>query len=259
MNTALFEEFVTRLQTVRETQGEEAYQAATRQFVLEGLRMGGKIGVFVTSFAKRMDFLDLDALQREASALPQYPPLGQQGQENQAPAEVPTEKSNQAQPTEPSELFVEAIKSQLPGLRTKAQMNAFMASFEAYRAVMNAILESNTAAELTARQALQTSFEVVGKATQVSNQLRDVPEAATSKASDDFRSGPSGWTEYDKQRKLLSEIEAIRTPKDLNDWYTTNRKRIDEIQTQTLRNPLLDLIRERKIRLTQEEQRAENE
>ena len=150
------------------------------------------------------------------------------------------------------DLFAEALKQQLPGLKNKAQMSAFMASFEAYRAVLNSILECNIETEGAAREALMTSFEVVRKATEISNQLKDVPEAAASRASDDFRSEPTQWGEYDKQRKLLSELEGLRSVRDLGDWYTTNRKRIDEVLTASLRNPLLDAIREKKKALTTE-------
>ena len=148
------------------------------------------------------------------------------------------------------DMFAEAMKQQLPGLRNKAQMAAFMASFEAYRAVMNSILECTPDKEGAAREALMTSFEVMRKATQISNQLKDVPEAAASMASDDFRSEPTQWGEYDKQRKLMSELDGLRTERDLGDWYATNRARLDTVVTASLRNPLLDAIREKKNRLT---------
>ena len=150
------------------------------------------------------------------------------------------------------DIFAEALKTQLPGLKTKAQMTAFMASFEAYRAMVNAILEGNHEHEAKAQEALITSFEVIRKATEISNMLRDVPEAAASIESDDFRAEPTQWGEYDKQRKLLSELEGLKTSDDLADWYKTNRKRIDEVMTATLRNPLLDAIREKRGKLISE-------
>lgn len=149
-----------------------------------------------------------------------------------------------------TDIFAEALKSQLPGLKSKAQMNAFMASFEAYRAMVNAILESNPEHETKAQEALIGSFEVIRKATEITNKLRDVPEAATSKASDDFRTEPTQFGEYDKQRKLLSELEGLKTLPDLSDWYKTNRSRLDAVVTSSLRNPLLDAIREKKVALT---------
>lgn len=149
-------------------------------------------------------------------------------------------------------LFAEALKTQLPGLKNQAQLNAFMASFEAYREVMNSILDGNHEKETAAREALATSFEVVRKATDISNMLKDVPEAAASKASEDFRAEPKQWSEYDVQRKLLSELAGLKTAQDLNDWYKTNRKRIDTVTAVTLRNPLLDEIREKKLSFEQE-------
>lgn len=142
--------------------------------------------------------------------------------------------------------FSEAVQQQLPGLKTKGQTTAFMAAFEAFRSVVNSILESDPAKELKAREALATGFDTLRKATKLTNMLRDVPEASTSRATEDYRNGPTGWTEYDKQRKLFSELESIQTGSDLNDWYRTNRSRIDEVTTASLRNPLLDAIREKK-------------
>lgn len=144
-----------------------------------------------------------------------------------------------------NDAFAEAMRQQLPGLKNKAQLTAFMASFEAYREMVNILLGSG-GNEIKAMEVLHMSFDAIRKATDISNKLRDVPEAATSTASDDFRSEPTNWEEYDKQRKLLSELEGLTTFDSLNLWYTTNRKRIDEVTTASLRNPLLDSIREKK-------------
>ena len=144
--------------------------------------------------------------------------------------------------------FAEAMKRQLPGLKTKAQVTAFMASFEAYREVVNVLLGSSGGDEIQAMGVLHTSFDLIRKATEIGNKLRDVPEAASSNASADFREEgvPTNYEEYDKQRKLLSELEGLKTMESLSLWWTTNRKRIDEVTTATLRNPLLDAIREKK-------------
>lgn len=169
------------------------------------------------------------------------------------PSSPPVEPSPEPTPG-PPDAFAEALRSQLPGLQSQAQLNAFMVSFEAYRAVVNAILSGHMDKELQARETLAASFNAIRQATEITNKLREVPEAATSLASDEFRTEPTQWTEYDKQRKLLNELGGIRTLSDLNDWWKTNRKRIDEVQTPSLRNPLLDLVRSKKTSLAVEDE-----
>jgi hypothetical protein len=248
MNTQSLETVITQLQKIRREQGEEAFQHALKYFVKAGLRAGGQSEIFVVSLAKHFPFVDLDALRAEIQAGVVDPDIRQ----GPPPEPKPSVAASGSTAAAPGDVFAEALKQQLPGLKNKAQMNAFMASFEAYREVMNAILDGDPLKEGKAREALMTSFEVVRKATEISNMLKDVPEAAASKASDDFRSEPTQWGEYDVQRKLLSELEGLKQLHDLNDWYKTNRKRIDEVQTATLRNPLLDAIREKKMALSKD-------
>ena len=245
--THALENFIHEMHRIRTTQGEEAYREAVRSFIRKGLSEGGQSARFVASLARGLDFIDFETLQAEVGVaeVVEPPPATE-------PATEPSPEPATEPATEVPNAFAEALRSQLPGLQSKAQANAFMVSFEAYRAVVNAILSGHMDKELQARETLSASFNTIRQATEITNKLREVPEAATSLASDEFRTAPAQWTEYDKQRKLLNELEGLRSLSDLSDWWKTNRKRIDEIQTPGLRNPLLDLVRSKKVSLSAE-------
>lgn len=154
------------------------------------------------------------------------------------------------------ELFFKALQQQFPALKSQAQFNAFQASFEAFRGVLNAIFASNQLAEKESLDALGKAFDVAKQATKLTNQLEEVPEAATSKAAEEFKTPPAEFGEYDEQRKLMTELAHIENLKDLMDWWKTNRVRIDRVRSPSLRNPLLDAVRERKV--VYEKQTEEN-
>ncbi len=145
------------------------------------------------------------------------------------------------------ELFFKALQQQLPGLKSQAQFTAFNAAFEAFRGVLNAIFERQPLAEKESLEALGKAFDVAKKATDLTHKLADDPEAATSKQAEEFKQPPAEFGEYDDQRKLMTELAHIENLKDLSDWYKTNRPRIDRIKSPSLRNPLIDAIRERKV------------
>jgi hypothetical protein len=145
--------------------------------------------------------------------------------------------------------FFNVIKQQMPALKSQAQFNAFMASFEALRGLMNAIFAQNAEGENQMREALETSFDAARKITEVTVKLEEVPEAATSKDAEEFKKPPTQFGEYDIQRQLLSELGTLHTSDGLMDWYWKKRKQIDEVVSPTLRNPLLDAIRARKNEL----------
>jgi hypothetical protein len=143
--------------------------------------------------------------------------------------------------------FFQALKQQLPALKSQAQFIAFQAAFEAFRGVLNGIFTESIIAEKEALEALGKAFDVAKEATKITNRLADVPEAAVSKQADDFKQPPAEFEEYDVQRTLLTELAHVASVEELTRWYTGNRARIDRVRTASLRNPLLDAIRERKV------------
>jgi hypothetical protein len=146
--------------------------------------------------------------------------------------------------------FFEALKAQLPGIKTQAQLTAFMAAFESFRETMNGILTGNKEKEEQARKALDTAFKICHQATDISDMLRDVPEAATSKTAEDRRKPRAEFAEHDVQRGLLAELGEITSLLDLTVWWKASRSRIDHVVSPALRDPLLDLVRERRAKLS---------
>jgi hypothetical protein len=142
--------------------------------------------------------------------------------------------------------FFQALKLQLPSLKSQAQFNTFQAAFEAFRAVMNAIFADLPPVEKAGREALEQAFEAARMATRLTHQLTEVPEAATSKLADEFKQPPAEFSEYDEQRRLLSELEQLKTLQELTVWWNTVRTRIDRVKSPMLRNPLIDACREKR-------------
>jgi len=138
----------------------------------------------------------------------------------------------------------------MPGLKTQAQFTAFRAGFDAFRAVMTAILDGDSAKELEARKILDMTFTATRQATEIGRQLADVPEAATSKAAEDFKRPPAEFQEHDIQQQLLAELRQQGDLNSLKEWYESTKERRDLIRTQILRNVLIDAIRARNMELT---------
>lgn len=146
------------------------------------------------------------------------------------------------------EQFLRALQQQLPALRSQGQYTAFQGAFEAFRATVNGVLEGKPELESAGREALEKAMETLRMATHLTVKLQEVPEAATSAASEDFKRPPADFQEYDVQRALLSELQVIETLPGLNEWWVANRARIDLVKSPSLRNPLLDLVREKRIK-----------
>jgi hypothetical protein len=146
-------------------------------------------------------------------------------------------------------LFMRALQARLPALKSQGQFTAFQASFEAFQATVNGILTQNKEAEAAGKEALGKSFEVIRQATDITRKLEDVPEAATSEEAEAFKRPPSEFGEYDIQRALITELGKVQTLTELDAWWVTNRQRVDQVKSPSLRNPLIDFVRERKTTL----------
>ena len=212
---------ISHLNHIRETQGDEAWRKAVTSFIKEGLRRGGKQELFATSMAEGFDFINVAQLKAEIAA-----------------------EAKQATPTE--DAVLQALKTQMPGIKTQAQFNAFMAAFDALRATLNAIFTGDADTATQGRKALDKAFELAEVVSRVSEQLKDVPEAATSKVAEEFRTPPAQFHEYDLHKELTAELQVMGSLKELNVWYGANRDRIDRVMSPSLRNTLFDAIREKR-------------
>lgn len=217
---------VNHLHNIKEKLGEDAWKAEIRRLAKDAFKLGGKHEIFWRGIVKDFEWLDVEALVAEAKAEPAGPP------------------------PDPTRLIVDAMRSTMPALRTQAQFNAFMASFDALRLLMNYVFEGNAEKVMESKRALEMSIDAAAKVTQISEQLRDVPEAATSHAAEEFKNPPAEFHEYDLQKQLMSELEAITGHARLVQWYeTTVKSQESRIKSQTLRNALFDAIRTKKTLL----------
>lgn len=148
------------------------------------------------------------------------------------------------------EQMLEAMKAQLPGLKTQAQLTAFMGCFEALQLTLNAIFEGDEERVEVGQQAINLALEVAVQATMISKQLEESPEAATGEVAEEFKTPAGDTLEYDTQRKLMTELEGITKLDELVAWYERTADQRNNIKSQNLRNPLLDGVRKKKQALS---------
>lgn len=214
--TVNIEVLVSHLNRIREEHGEEAYHKARRGFAL-GLILKPNGDKFISNAFP--DF-DLDELRMEAES-------------QQATAEKAT----------PEEMMVGMLRQQVPNIKTQAQLNTFMACFEALRACLNHYFGRNPEGAEKAREALNKALDLAAGMPEIEDQLAEMPDDIKSDAAKAFSSPPKEFHEHDKQRALLVELAGILARDELEKWYHKNRQGIDEISDQRLRNELFDAIR----------------
>ncbi len=216
------------LDGVRSQLGEDAWKTAVKKQVIQALRFGGTYADFWQERVKEYDWLDMGALKQEAASMP-------------------------AEAMDVNQLLAQTFKKRMPGMKTQAQFTTFRAAFDAFEAVVNNIFDGNAAKETESRQLLDQAFLACKQATDISRKLADVPEAATSKAAEEFKRPPAEFAEYDVQQALLGELGKLEDLIALKEWYETSKPRRDAVKSQTLRNILMDAIRSRKMALTPED------
>jgi len=222
-------DLVAHFEKIKAQQGEEAYQKARLSFALS-MVLKPRGAAFV---AQAFPDMDIEALRLEAQKLPPHV---------QAPAGQ-----------NPQDVMLNAMRQQIPNLKTQAQFNVFMASFDALRHTLNSAFGQDRPAFEKAKGVLNQALDAAFQISSIVEQLRTTPEAATSAAAAEFKNPPREFEEYDVQKSLLVELGTKLTVADLQNWYDSNRARIDTVVSQTLRNELFDAIRNRKHELAQGE------
>jgi hypothetical protein len=223
MTHPAIEQMLTQLSTIKERYGETAYQKAANQAAKLLIRQGGEMEKVAREVLK--DIVDFEALDKEP-ALPKTGGLP------------------------PDQMMVEALRQQMPGIQTQAQFNLFMTAFDALRLFLNSTFLNQKEAADKAREALNQALDAASKVTELSEKLSEVPEAATSKAAEDYKQPPLQFQEYDVQKGLLTELIMITTSEQFEQWYIANRGRIDQVVSAHYRNPLFDAIRAKKASFT---------
>lgn len=145
--------------------------------------------------------------------------------------------------------MLEAVRASVPNLKTQAQLNAYMAAFDALRFTLDAIYAQDELREKAAREALDKAFDVARKATDIGKKLEDVPPEERGPASAMFTKPPAEFQEYDVQKRLLVELEGLTALTDLSEWYERTKEDRDRVVSQSLRNVLIDAIRNKRLSL----------
>jgi hypothetical protein len=140
-------------------------------------------------------------------------------------------------------IMAQAMRKSIPELRTQVQFTAFMAGFDAFRFMCNSIFGSHSSLEEQAKEALDKSFEAMRVATKLSNQFQEIPAEDRSPSSNQFIENPLQFSEYDTQKKLLSDLNQVTSTIGLNEWYQRTKDDREKVISQSLRNILFDAIR----------------
>lgn len=234
-----FADILQQFAKIRSEQGEAAFEEAVRDYANKAVESGEDFlpGMTNAAFA---EFQKVQEAYREA----------QEKAKPQRDAAAENLKNARRTEAEQDQGFLRVIQQSIPAMKSQAQFNAFMAAFEALRGTMNAIFAKDEKAEKEFLEALSKGIDAARKMTDITDRLHEVPEASENKLADEFKKPPRQFGEYDLQRTLMSELAQINRLEDLQRWWTENRKRIDDVVSPSLRNPLIDAVRDKKKALT---------
>jgi hypothetical protein len=216
----------------RELHGEEAWKVEIWRLATQAILTSPKHEAFWKELTKDLDWLDWEMLRTEALKMSQGHTTTVTGQIPMAGQTMDLEKQ-----------MADMLRQQMPGIKSQAQYNAVLAALDAVRLTLNAILTGDKVKEAEGRKALEMTFDVTAKTTEITNKLEEVPEAASGKHAEEFKQPPVQFNEYDVHKSLLTEAELLKDRDSLNAWYASTKDRRDKIVSQGLRNSLMDAIR----------------
>lgn len=152
----------------------------------------------------------------------------------------------QSMPPEAARMMTEALRQSMPNLKTQAQFTAFMLAFDSFRLLCDSIFSNDRSREEDARAAFEQAIAAIQTATELGAKFEEIPLESRSTAANPFTQPPVQFQEYDIQKKLLAELTRITSIEDLRQWYDSTKPQRDQVVSQTLRNVLLDRIRQKK-------------
>lgn len=134
------------------------------------------------------------------------------------------------------------------GIKSQAQYDAVQSCIQTLELILKAILTGDKTQESESIKALEIAFNATRKATELTEKLQAVPEAATSKEAEKFKSPPLQLKEKEVLVELLEKLEKLESVSQIEQWYVSTVKEREKVVTQEYRNKLIDTIRDR-IRL----------
>lgn len=138
---------------------------------------------------------------------------------------------------------IDALIKAVRGVKSQAQYDAVAAVL---RSTVATIEETLTGASTNrSLRAMDLSFDALEKATDLTLKLEDVPEAATSKFAEAFKTPPAQFTERGVVDALKQELSTLTTASTVQEWYQrqATKDALATIVTPTLRNEIMDPIR----------------
>lgn len=219
-----------QLTKLREQHGEEVYQKARRDIAVSViLKTNGE--AFVTN---AFPDLDLDELKAEAA---------------KRSAPTPGEPS-----MDPEHVMLRLLQQQVPSIRTQGHFNLFTSAFDALRTTLDGYFSGDVDRAARAREALNKILDTAAGVKDIIEKLEEIPPEQRSQKANEYLEPPKEFHEYDTQRQLLTELEAITNRTDLGEWYAKTKTQRDRVTSQKLRNELLDRIRAKRNDLEAKEQ-----
>jgi len=227
------EDLVGHLQKIKETQGEGDYRTAVEALVKQLL-----IGQGTESFLDKLlealgNPVDLERLRGEAAE------LRQQKEAAQDMAQTANEVSGQ----DLNSIMINAVRQQMPHLKTQAQFDLVISTFEAMTHYLNASFGGDSNLVKTLRDGLNQALDLAPKLGEVTEKLQASPEA-TSNTS--FIDAPRQYTENLVHEELMRELAGINSSEALTQWYDKARDRLNHVVSRNIRDSLFDTIRKKK-------------
>lgn len=141
------------------------------------------------------------------------------------------------------------IRMHVPHLQTQAQLDLYMTAFNAFTLTFDSLISGDQEQAKTSRQVLDQSLELIPKLNDAAERVAEIPSAEQSAEASKLVSPPKLFTEADEQARLLVELDKLESSGALNNWYQSERGRIDGVVSKQLRDQLFDAIRAKQSRL----------
>lgn len=216
------DELLKNLEVLRATQGEDAYLQA--RDALAAMLINQPRGEdFLKSAFPDLDLERIRVVAQEVAA------------------------KNQAA-TPPNDML-SLIRTHVPHLKSEAQLDVFMLAFNAFTLTFDSYFAGNPEAGDKARTTMDKALDLAQKFGRMEAQVAEIPLEERSAEASKFVDAPKQFTEVDEKNRLMTELGALMTKSGLNEWYRSERKRIDGVVSKTLRDELFDAIRAKQSQL----------
>lgn len=235
------EDLVSHLKQMKETHGEETYRSALESLARNLISNDSGKGFLENLLTQLGDTLDIPRIQKEAEER-----VSEAAEERPA-----TEEPQKRKPLPDHGFLADALKQQMPNLKTQAHFDVAVSAMEALQLTLNAAFGGDVEMAQKAKGALDQTISLAHRLAGISEQLQD-PEVASAVTNRDFVEPPRGSSEQEQKTvdRLLSELPDIKDTTHLNQWYAAHRSAMDRVMSQSLRNRLFDEIRKKKASLS---------